>query len=280
MLKESLSAKIRVVFSKDIGGVGCFIRGIGVDELMPEIIIDRPYGTDDYFLVYFYTDVTIHSKTGRHNHPAGSWILWSDKDAHYYGSNTQLWTHTWVHFYGNYAVSFIKELNIEMNKVYSGGKHVLLDNLFENIYNETIHPDPEPTIIRNHLQNLLIELSRRSGINIKNSILPEAVAKIKKILDKHPEKRYSLKFLAKTAGISVPHLSMIFKKHLNISPIDYHIGIRLQRAKYYLLNVNYNISDIATLLGYQDIYAFSKQFKKYYGVAPSQLRQSKKGRML
>jgi len=47
------------------------------------------------------------------------------------------------------------------------------------------------------------------------------------------------------------------------------IEIRLKRAKDMLKNDNLTIKEVASAVGYQDAYHFSKSFKKLYGVSPS-----------
>ncbi|WP_312729295.1 helix-turn-helix transcriptional regulator, partial [Enterococcus sp.] len=68
---------------------------------------------------------------------------------------------------------------------------------------------------------------------------------------------------------SPTYLSKIFKEATGVSPINYLIEIRLKRAKDMLKNDNLTIKEVASAVGYQDAYHFSKSFKKLYGVSPS-----------
>ena len=54
------------------------------------------------------------------------------------------------------------------------------------------------------------------------------------------------------------------------SPIRYLIQIRLEKAKEILEDESCgSIRDVAAEVGYEDVYYFSKLFKKYYGIAPA-----------
>jgi YesN/AraC family two-component response regulator len=69
--------------------------------------------------------------------------------------------------------------------------------------------------------------------------------------------------------LSPVYISKIFKEETGESPINYLIKIRLEKAKEILLNENSgSIKSIANHVGYDDVYHFSKLFKKYYGISP------------
>ena len=53
------------------------------------------------------------------------------------------------------------------------------------------------------------------------------------------------------------------------SPINYLIKVRLEKARVILENdTSGSIKNIANAVGYEDVYHFSKLFKKYYGFSP------------
>ncbi len=56
------------------------------------------------------------------------------------------------------------------------------------------------------------------------------------------------------------------------SPINYLIGVRLRQARYLLLDRQLQISEIARRVGYDDLFHFSKLFKKHFGLSPRALR--------
>jgi YesN/AraC family two-component response regulator len=69
--------------------------------------------------------------------------------------------------------------------------------------------------------------------------------------------------------LSPVYISKIFKEETGESPINYLIKIRLEKAKEILVNSGGgSIKSIANQVGYEDVYHFSKLFKKYYGISP------------
>ncbi|ASZ07508.1 AraC family transcriptional regulator [Enterococcus thailandicus] len=90
-------------------------------------------------------------------------------------------------------------------------------------------------------------------------------------LENHHTQEITLEQLADTLYVSPTYLSKVFKESTGMSPINYLIQVRLKHAKELLANEQLTIREISQAVGYQDAYHFSKLFKKYYGVSPSQL---------
>lgn len=78
----------------------------------------------------------------------------------------------------------------------------------------------------------------------------------------------TLRELTHYFDISPSYLGSIFKQVTGKSPIDYLIEIRINKAKA-LLRDGFTVSETARLVGFHDIYYFSRTFKKHEGVSPS-----------
>lgn len=80
--------------------------------------------------------------------------------------------------------------------------------------------------------------------------------------------------IADYIGITRSHLFNIFKQNLNIAPKEYLLQYRMDRAKKYLEKTKISIQDIASNVGYNDSFAFSKMFRQVVGSSPSQYRKA------
>jgi AraC family transcriptional regulator len=76
--------------------------------------------------------------------------------------------------------------------------------------------------------------------------------------------------LATVACLSEKYFITYFKHALGLTPGQYIYQLKMNRARDYLNEKRYTVKEIANLLGYPDPYSFSKAFKKYYSVSPSQ----------
>jgi len=78
--------------------------------------------------------------------------------------------------------------------------------------------------------------------------------------------------IANYIGINRSYLTCIFKKELHVSPQEYLITYRFQKAAEMVKATNLSIQDIATQVGYESPFTFSKMFKSIYGVSPKNYR--------
>lgn len=90
----------------------------------------------------------------------------------------------------------------------------------------------------------------------------------------HYAEKISLDGIAENMYLSPFYISRIFKSEIGDTPIRYLINIRLERAKE-LLESGFvgSVQEVAAQVGYDDVYHFSKLFKKRYGFPPSQARK-------
>jgi len=74
--------------------------------------------------------------------------------------------------------------------------------------------------------------------------------------------------LAKKLHLDRSYFCNLFKQETGISPQQYLVKTRLQKAAELMTILNQTPSTAAASTGYTDIYNFSKMFKKYYHVSP------------
>lgn len=122
-----------------------------------------------------------------------------------------------------------------------------------------------------HVLGVIDRLSARNRSTRKE--LYRRVCIARNLMDTNPEYDWSVAELSAQAALSEFHFFRSFKQAFGLSPHQYLIQKRLQRATELLRSRQYTISEIAFLTGFSDIFSFSKAFKKTYRVAPSQYCQ-------
>lgn len=116
--------------------------------------------------------------------------------------------------------------------------------------------------------------SRQKGCNFESYNKSYAVKRIVNYLNENYEQKISLDQIAHNMYLSPVYISKIFKEETGESPINYLIKIRLEKAKDILEHSEGgSIKSIANEVGYDDVYHFSKLFKKYYGMSPQNYRK-------
>ena len=76
-------------------------------------------------------------------------------------------------------------------------------------------------------------------------------------------------------GFNASYIGTIFKNTYSISILQYITKIRMKHATELLDKNEYLISTVAEMVGYSDVYYFSKRFKKIYGVSPKEYANKK-----
>ena len=94
-------------------------------------------------------------------------------------------------------------------------------------------------------------------------------------MSEHLDQPMRVSALAALANLSPAHFSVLFKQQTGCSPRDYLHLLRIHRACQLLRSSTLNVKEIATRLGYQDQFHFSRQFKAFQGVSPSEYREGK-----
>lgn len=95
---------------------------------------------------------------------------------------------------------------------------------------------------------------------------------IEKINQQYTEK-ISLQEFADEYNLSIGHLSTLIKKETGVSFSEYVTAKRMEDAKKLLRNEELSVDEIASRVGYNDYFYFTKAFKKYEGVSPSVYRK-------
>ncbi len=101
--------------------------------------------------------------------------------------------------------------------------------------------------------------------------LYQRVNRAKNVIDEDISRKININLLAKEATLSEFHFYRSFKNAFGVSPHQYVLNKRLERSIELLKEGNYMLTEIAYRVGFNDIYSFSKSFKKRFNTCPSQL---------
>jgi AraC-like DNA-binding protein len=119
----------------------------------------------------------------------------------------------------------------------------------------------------------IVSLHRRdrAGAGEKPAQLP--LARAAQLLSENLSGTQSLPEIARKSNLSYSAFRKQFVKRFGMSARDYRIRRRTERAMALLAQGNLKMKEISSQLGYHDEYAFSAQFKKQTGLAPTAFRK-------
>jgi len=95
------------------------------------------------------------------------------------------------------------------------------------------------------------------------------VNKAKEIIIENWASELTLDIIAKQVYLSPYHFHRTFTSIYGIPPLKFHKIIRMQKSKNLLELNSYSVSEVAVKSGYENLYSFSKAFKKHFNVSPT-----------
>lgn len=81
---------------------------------------------------------------------------------------------------------------------------------------------------------------------------------------------YTVEDLCQKFSISRSSLQALFRANLGMTPKQYISELKLNEAKKLISQHEHTISQVSDLLGFTSIHYFSRRFKSYFGIAPSE----------
>ncbi len=104
--------------------------------------------------------------------------------------------------------------------------------------------------------------------------IDEAVERAHILLASRCGRPVDLPALAAELGISYSHLRHSFTARLGVSPKQYYLHARLEKARDLLLHTTKSVKEVADILGFESAFHLSKQFKSRHGSSPRSWRLS------
>ncbi|MFJ7935249.1 helix-turn-helix domain-containing protein [Sporosarcina sp. NPDC096371] len=126
-------------------------------------------------------------------------------------------------------------------------------------------------ILKQLMIHLLREELEKKTANTSNKLL-ETVQEIANYIQQNPGYPHTIDSLAERANLSPRYFSQKFKQYIGHTVKSYIVYSRIKRAEHLLHSTGVTVTEVADALGYTNIHFFSRQFKKYTGKTPSEIR--------
>jgi len=101
----------------------------------------------------------------------------------------------------------------------------------------------------------------------------QAIERVLQLIQSDFTRSYSIEELARHARLSPSHFRLLFKQITGITSVKYSNRIRMLKARDLLASGECNVTEAALAVGFQDIFYFSRLFKKTLGINPSDLME-------
>lgn len=259
------------------GSLPIYVYGIGLTECERHIIRDHGY---PYPQVIYSTQgegkLIVDGETYTIS-PNMGFYLPANIPHEYYCSSEEDWSTHWVAMGGFAVENTFRSLGFDRARVVELGNITRLEKLFNEMYYSLMRDNFYGSMYAaGSLYSFIIEFFKFSKTNDKPAHVKESspITKVLEYIDSHYAENLTLERMCEASNISPQHLCRLFRKKLNIRPMEYVAKKRIQEAKSLLINSPRNIAEISKLVGYNNCNYFCITFKKYEGVSPTEYRKT------
>ena len=141
------------------------------------------------------------------------------------------------------------------------GAEIVIDRLTEALF---IH------VLRLHLADTF-----RGGPSWLSGLKDSQISQAIELIHSYPERRWTVETLGRSIGLSRTGFSNRFRELVGEPPLTYLTRWRMQIAADHLRESDLSLQEITEQVGYQAEAAFSKVFKKFWGIPPGAYRNGK-----
>ncbi len=256
-----------------------FVKSCGHYKLLhlKKMETQRPAGRQDYQLLYV-ADGYAHFDLEDRTYDVGKdsiFIYRPGTPQDYYYVLKEKPDIYWIHFSGRAAGPLLDSLGLtaEQPVQLSGAEE--LGELFDKIIMELrVERYFNSEIAEAYFRQLLVTAARaaRGGFREKpgyHSMFDEVINRF----HQEYQKELNITELAEQYHISCSWFIREFKRYTGSSPKQYLTNLRLQHARELLNNHYLSINDVSRMVGYDSQLYFSRIFRKYAGMSPSEYRE-------
>jgi AraC-type DNA-binding domain-containing proteins len=235
----------------------------------------RNSGRADYLMMYVHSgEMKVRLSGNDAVIKAGTVVLYRPGQEQLYRHNDECPVKCyWAHFTGYGVELLLKSLDFGEEGVFNIGINNEIPSLVKIMIND-IHTRNVgyKTIAVSLFMQVLTIISRKSLRNV-NKEYKKAVDDIISLSLDYIHINYmkdiAVSELSQMNMLSTNRYIKVFKRELGVTPREYIIRLRLEKACELLGGTNFNIKQISSMVGMENQMYFSRLFKKYLGMTPS-----------
>ncbi|HBP37261.1 MAG TPA: AraC family transcriptional regulator [Clostridiales bacterium] len=226
----------------------------------------------EYYLIHFILSGKGFLERGgvRDDLGPGSLFLIRPEELTFYQADHQEpWRYVWIGFTGNRIAGLLEKSPLSKGRSTVFAPY--LSGIFEKIRAEVEDQQAPELFLCARIFELFALLQRETVTQPGSDAYVLRAADYMKANYARP---ISIGGIARLIGIDRRYFGRIFARSTGQTPKQYLINLRLDRAAFYLVSRGYTVGEAARSVGYDDVFNFSKMFKRRFGIAPQFYKKS------
>jgi AraC family transcriptional regulator, exoenzyme S synthesis regulatory protein ExsA len=181
-----------------------------------------------------------------------------------------------IYFSDHFLTDFLLKYQIEIHEFGRQGIQIVPKDDFLSHYEQSLlllktKPN-QSAIFQAKIEEIILYLLKANPVAmlslLGNISTSDPLVRLKQIVQFNLDKNLTLEELAFLCNSSLSTFKRNFVQVFSSPPQKYFLAHKMNKAKL-LLQKQMKPSEISALLGYENLSAFSKEFKKHFGVPPS-----------
>ncbi|WP_191013954.1 AraC family transcriptional regulator [Treponema zioleckii] len=198
----------------------------------------------------------------------------------YFADKDNPWEYTWLEFDGLKVKEVIALTKMTTETpVYTTTDQKSREALLHEMSYISHNPNESPFNIIGHLylfMHYLTASCKRDGIIKTTKMSDFYIKEAINFIEQRFMQDISVEDIAKLCDINRSYLTKIFKQSTGKSPKEFLIIYRMSKAQTLLRNTELSVADVGRAVGFNNQLNFSRAFKNFCGVSPSQWRENAK----
>ena len=108
---------------------------------------------------------------------------------------------------------------------------------------------------------------------VRNHYRQKTISDAIRYMQAHFSEPITTPLLAAKTGLSPKYFGVLFKEMTGMAVHDYLLDIRIREAKRLLLSSPASLAEISQMVGIDDVFYFTKLFKRHEGITPGKYRR-------
>lgn len=180
----------------------------------------------------------------------------------------------------NFKMNF-NHADLLCNKIFSlqRDSYFIVTRLIEELSNDNLYSNDLSLC---YLKQLIIQMLRldnsqfhsKPTTHMQQTYENELLNDILLYIDDNIYEKISVSTLCEHFCISTSMLHSLFRKNMNNTAKNYINELKLSKSKELIRNSTHTLSEISEMLGFSSIHYFSKKFKSYFNISPTEYSKS------